>query len=46
VQGGVAFNLADLAIAVGDAVLVAGACAHGWRNRARLRQPVSIYERA
>ena len=46
VRGGIAFNLADVAIAVGDAVLVAGACAHAWRNRARLSQPVSIYERA
>jgi lipoprotein signal peptidase len=42
VRGGVAFNLADLAIAVGDALLVAGVCAHAWTNRARLTQPLAI----
>jgi lipoprotein signal peptidase len=41
-RGGIAFNLADLAIAGGDALLVVGACAHAWRNRAQLRQPVAI----
>ena len=40
VGGGVAFNLADVAIAVGDALLVSGALAHAWTNRARLREPV------
>lgn len=42
VQGGVAFNLADLAIAAGDALLVVGACVHAWTNRARLTQPLAI----
>jgi lipoprotein signal peptidase len=45
VRGDIAFNLADLAIAAGDALLVAGACVHAWRNRAQLAQPVSIYEK-
>jgi lipoprotein signal peptidase len=39
VRGGVAFNLADVAIAAGDALLLAGALVHAWANRARLRQP-------
>jgi hypothetical protein len=38
--GGVAFNLADVAIGAGDLLLVAGALAHAWVNRARLREPV------
>jgi lipoprotein signal peptidase len=42
VRGGVAFNLADVAIAVGDALLVVGVCVHAWTNRARLTQPVSL----
>ena len=40
VRGGVAFNLADLAIAGGDALLVVAALAHGWRRRDRLFEPV------
>ncbi|MGH2998893.1 MAG: hypothetical protein ACRDNM_06290 [Gaiellaceae bacterium] len=40
VRGGIAFNVADLAIAVGDALLLAAALFHGWRNRARLTQPI------
>ncbi|HEY2543349.1 MAG TPA: hypothetical protein VGH92_09885 [Gaiellaceae bacterium] len=40
VRGGVAYNLADLAIAAGDALLVGAALLHAWRNRARLTQPV------
>ena len=40
VHGGIAFNLADVAIAVGDALLVSGALVHAWTNRARLREPV------
>ncbi|MEP6813343.1 MAG: hypothetical protein ABI990_10165 [Actinomycetota bacterium] len=40
VAGGVAFNLADLAIAAGDALLVIGVCAHAWANRADLSRPV------
>jgi len=39
-RGGVAFNLADVAIGAGDLLLVAGALAHAWVNRARLREPV------
>jgi hypothetical protein len=38
--GGVAFNLADVAIGAGDLLLIAGALAHAWVNRARLREPV------
>ena len=41
VRGGVAFNLADLAIAGGDALLVVGCCVHAWTNRARLTQPLA-----
>lgn len=40
VRGGVAFNLADLAIAVGDALLIAAAMWHAWRQRDRLYQPI------
>lgn len=40
VHGGIAFNVADVAIAVGDALLIGGALAHAARNRGRLRQPV------
>ena len=40
VRGGVAFNLADVAIAAGDALLLAAALLHGWTNRARLREPI------
>jgi lipoprotein signal peptidase len=40
VGGGVAFNLADVAIAAGDALLVAAALAHAWAHRGRLREPV------
>jgi lipoprotein signal peptidase len=36
VGGGIAFNVADVAIAAGDALLVAGALAHAWSNRHRL----------
>ena len=40
VGGGVAFNLADVAIALGDGMLVAAALVHAWRNRGRLRERV------
>ena len=40
VRGGIAFNLADLAIAAGDALLLGAALLHAWRNRARLTQPI------
>jgi hypothetical protein len=40
VRGGIAFNLADLAIGVGDAMLIAAAMWHAWRQRDRLYQPI------
>ena len=40
VHNGIAFNLADVAIAVGDALLLVAALLHAWTNRARLREPV------
>ncbi len=40
VRGSVAFNLADVAIAAGDAILVASALFVAWRRRHQLRQPV------
>jgi lipoprotein signal peptidase len=36
VAGGIAFNLADIAIAAGDALLIGGALRHAVRNRDRL----------
>jgi lipoprotein signal peptidase len=40
VHGGIAFNLADLAIAAGDTLLLAAAFLHAWRHRDRLTEPV------
>ena len=40
VHGGIAFNLADVAIAGGDALLLVAALLHAWTNRARLSEPV------
>ena len=40
VRGGIAFNVADLAIAGGDALLIAAAMWHAWRQRDRLYEPV------
>ena len=40
VHGGIAFNLADVAIGAGDALLLAAALRHAWTNRARLGEPV------
>jgi len=40
VRGDVAFNVADVAIALGVAVLVGGSLLHGWANRSRLREQV------
>jgi lipoprotein signal peptidase len=40
VHGGIAFNLADVAIAFGDAMLLVAALLYAWTNRARLREPV------
>jgi hypothetical protein len=39
VRGGIAVNLADVAIAAGDALLVSAALVHAWTHRARLREP-------
>jgi lipoprotein signal peptidase len=40
VHNGIAFNLADVAIAIGDALLLVAAFSYAWTNRARLREPV------
>jgi len=40
VGGGIAFNLSDLAIGVGDAVLIASVLVHAWTHRSRLREPL------
>jgi lipoprotein signal peptidase len=40
VHGGIAFNLADVAIAFGDALLVGAALLSAWTNRTRLRERV------
>jgi lipoprotein signal peptidase len=40
VRGGIAFNVSDLAIAVGDAILIVGVLAHAALHRADLRRPV------
>jgi lipoprotein signal peptidase len=40
VAGGVAFNVADLAIAAGDALLVAAALTHAWTHRAQLHERI------
>jgi lipoprotein signal peptidase len=40
VRGGYAFNLADVAIVLGDAMLLAAVVVHAWDNRHSLRQPV------
>ena len=39
-RGGIAFNLADVAIGIGDALLVSAAMWHAWRHRDRLFEPV------
>ncbi len=40
VRGGIAFNVADVAIGAGDALLIGAALLHAWRNRHRLLEPV------
>ena len=40
VGGGIAFNLSDLAIAAGDALLIASVLVHAWTRRGHLREPV------
>jgi lipoprotein signal peptidase len=39
-QGGIAFNLSDLAIGGGDALLLASVLVYALRHRDRLRQPI------
>ena len=39
VHGGIAFNVSDLAIAFGDAILIAAVLLHAWVHRADLRRP-------
>jgi hypothetical protein len=39
-RGGIAFNVADLAIVCGDALLVGAALWRGWQQRERLLEPV------
>jgi lipoprotein signal peptidase len=40
VHGGIAFNVSDVAIALGDALLLGAVLLHGWTHRHELRQPV------
>jgi lipoprotein signal peptidase len=40
VRGGIAFNVSDLAIALGDAILIAAALLYAWVHRSELRRPV------
>ena len=40
IHRGIAFNLADVAIAFGDALLLVAALLYAWTNRARLREPI------
>ena len=39
VHGGIAFNVSDLAIGLGDAILLAAVLLHGWVHRGDLRRP-------
>lgn len=38
--GGIAFNISDVAIGVGDALLIAAVLVHAWTHRAHLREPL------
>jgi lipoprotein signal peptidase len=40
VHGGIAFNLADVAIVAGDAMLIGGVLFHAWTHRGALREPL------
>ena len=40
VRGGIAFNVSDLAIALGDALLLAAVLLHAWTHRHELTQPI------
>jgi hypothetical protein len=37
--GGIAFNLSDVAIGVGDGILIAAVLVHAWTHRGVLREP-------
>jgi len=40
VGGGIAFNISDLAIGAGDAVLIASVLVYAWTHRSRLHEPL------
>jgi len=40
VRGGIAFNISDVAIGAGDAILIASVLVHAWTHRDRLREPI------
>jgi lipoprotein signal peptidase len=40
VGGGIAFNVSDIAIGVGDALLIVFVLAYAWTHRDRLREPM------
>jgi lipoprotein signal peptidase len=40
VHGGIAFNVSDLAIALGDALMVFAVLLYAWTHRRELRQPL------
>ena len=40
VHGDIAFNVSDLAIALGDVILIGAVLLHAWVHRAELRRPV------
>jgi lipoprotein signal peptidase len=40
VHGGIAFNLADVAIVAGDAMLIGCVLFHAWTHRGALREPL------
>ena len=40
VGGGIAFNVSDLAIGAGDALLVVSVLVHAWTHRSALHEPV------
>ena len=40
VGGGIAFNLSDVAIGAGDAILIASVLVHAWTHRVHLREPI------
>jgi hypothetical protein len=40
VGGGIAFNLSDIAIGAGDALLIASVLVYAWTHRSRLREPL------